>query len=183
MLLPMSDEPAPTLVETEEGTLAFQEWFVQRRWEPVVRRVILPDPPPRASEAAVKALEEADLVVIAPSNPLVSVEPILHTRPVRDLVAGRPAVAVSPIIGGRAVRGPAAKLMGELGLEASPVGVARFYGPALLSGLILDEVDAGLAPAVEGLGIKARPAATWMRTDEDRTDLARTVLDWGREHL
>jgi LPPG:FO 2-phospho-L-lactate transferase len=180
-LLPMSDEPAPTLLETDEGLLAFQEWFVQRQWEPAVRRVVLPDPPPRAPEAVVTALEAADLVVIAPSNPLVSVEPILHTRPVRELVAARPAVAVSPIIGGQAVRGPAAKLMGELGLEASPAGVARFYGPALLSGLLLDDADARLAPAVEALGIAARVARTWMRTDEDRVDLARTVLHWARE--
>jgi LPPG:FO 2-phospho-L-lactate transferase len=182
-LLPMSDEPAPTLLETDEGILPFQDWFVRRQWEPAVRRVILPDPRPRASEAVVAALEAADLVVIAPSNPLVSVDPILHTRPVRELVAARPAVAVSPIIGGQAVRGPAAKMMIELGLEASPVGVARFYGRALLSGLVLDEVDAELAPAVEALGIAARPATTWMRTDEDRIDLAQTVLDWGRELL
>jgi LPPG:FO 2-phospho-L-lactate transferase len=182
-LLPMSDEPAPTMMETDEGLLAFQEWFVRRGWGPAVRRIVLPNPPPRASEAVVVALGAADLVVIAPSNPLVSVAPILHTRPVRELVAARPAVAVSPIIEGRAVRGPAAKLMGELGLEASPAGVARFYGRALLSGLVLDDADAGLIPAVEALGIAARPAATWMRTDEDRIDLARTVLEWGRTLL
>jgi LPPG:FO 2-phospho-L-lactate transferase len=180
-LLPMSDRPAPTLLATAEGTLPFQEWFVHRSWEPVVRRVVLPDPPAPASDEVVAALQGADLVVIAPSNPLVSVAPILHTRPVRELVAGRPTVAVSPIIGGQAIRGPAAKLMAELGLEVSPLGVARYYGPQLLTGLVLDITDTALAPAVEAFGIAALPTATWMRSDEDRVELARTALDWGRQ--
>lgn len=178
-LLPMSDDPAPTLLETGEGLLPFQEWFVHRGWKPTVNRVVLPGPPATASELVTSALEAADLVVIAPSNPLVSVAPILHTHPVRALAARRPTVAVSPIIGGQAVRGPAAKLMGELGLDVSPVGVAHHYGPDLLSGLVLDEADAALAPSVEALGIAARPARTWMRSEEDRIDLAQTVLDWG----
>ena len=179
-LRPMSDRPAPTLLETDEGTLAFQEWFVRRRWQPAVDRVVLPEPPAPASDEVVAALEAADLVVIAPSNPLVSIAPILHTRPVWELAAERPAVAVSPIVGGRAIRGPAAKLMAELGLEVSPLGVAHYYGADLLNGLVLDNTDAALAPDIEALGIAALPAATWMRSDEDRVELARTVLDWGR---
>ena len=178
-LLPMTDALAPTLVETPEGTLDFQEWFVHRRWQPAVRRVVLPDPPPPPSPELQAALAAADLVVIAPSNPLVSVTPILNVASVRDLLRERPVLAVSPIIGGQAVKGPAAKMMNELDLEVSPVGVARFYGAELLAGLVLDQADAHLAPAVETLGIAALPAATWMRTDEDRIALAQVVLDWG----
>ncbi len=176
-LLPMTDAPAPTMIVTDEEVLPFQDWFVRRRWQPAVRRVLLPDPPPRASTAVVQALEAASLVVIAPSNPLVSVAPILNVRPVRDLLHRAPVVAVSPIIGGAAVKGPAAKMMAELGLEVSPVGVARLYGAKLLDCLVFDEVDADLAPLIEATGIRAVPAATWMQSAEDRVQLARTVLE------
>jgi LPPG:FO 2-phospho-L-lactate transferase len=129
----------------------------------------------------VRALETADLIVIAPSNPLVSISPILHTHPVRKLLAARPTVAVSPIIGGRAVRGPAAKLMAELGLPVSSAGIASYYGSELLTGLVLDEMDAGLISEIEAMGIATYPAATWMRSDGDRIALARIVLDWGNQ--
>jgi LPPG:FO 2-phospho-L-lactate transferase len=180
-LLPMSDRPAPTLLETDDSVLPFQEWFVHQRWKPATRRVLLPEPRPPATEQVVRALEATDLVVIAPSNPLVSVAPILHVHPVRELAAARPTVAVSPIIGGRSVRGPAAKLMAELGLEVSPAGVARYYGPTLLTGLVMDRADVSLVETVSAMEIATRVAETWMHSEDDRVALARTVLEWGRE--
>jgi LPPG:FO 2-phospho-L-lactate transferase len=179
-LLPMADQPAPTLVDTAEGVLSFQEWFVRRRWQPAVRKVILPLPRPAASSQVLEALDMADLILIAPSNPLVSVAPILNVSSVREALESRQrmVVAVSPIIGGRAVKGPAAKMMAQLGMEVSPLGVARWYGAGLLSGLGLDQADESLTPAIEALGIAALPASTWMRTDSDRIGLASCILDW-----
>jgi len=173
-LLPMSDAPAPTMMDTDEGLLPFQEWFVHRAWRPAVRQVLLPKPAPAATQAVIDALRSADFVIIAPSNPLVSVEPILHVRPVRDLLRQLPVVAVSPIIGGQAVKGPAAKMMAELDMEVSPLGVARYYHD-LLTGFVLDQVDIDLLPQLK---VPALATATWMRSDADRIQLAQTVLDW-----
>ena len=114
-VLPMTDQPAPTLIETETGeVLPFQRWFVRERWQPAVRRVVLPEDV-RATQAVVRALESADVVVIAPSNPFVSIDPILNVYPIRALIEDVPqaVVAVSPIVAGRAVKGPAAKMMVE----------------------------------------------------------------------
>lgn len=177
-LLPMSDQPAPTMLDTDQGLISFQDWFVRRRWEPAVRRVVLPQPPPPASPAVRDALEAADLVLLAPSNPLLSIAPILHLGGLRPCLEKRPVVAVSPIIGGQAVKGPAAKMMAELGMEVSARGVARYYGPDLLDAFVLDHRDADLAPSVEAMGIPTLVTATWMRSPPDRLVLAQTILDW-----
>jgi LPPG:FO 2-phospho-L-lactate transferase len=128
-LLPMSDDAAPTLVESDEGTLDFQTWFVARGWQPRVRSIRLPADV-RASRQVMAALEKADLIVIAPSNPFVSIDPILNVYPVREMICDLPRLvaAVSPIIAGKAVKGPAAKMMAELGVEASASAVAHHYG-------------------------------------------------------
>ena len=129
------------------------------------------------SPALIEALAGADAVVFCPSNPLVSIEPVLAVQGVRDAIERftGPRIAVSPIVGGRALKGPAAKMMAELGEEVSNIGVARRY-PGLLDVLVIDEGDAAEVPAVEALGIAVHVAPTIMTTDADKTELAREVL-------
>jgi LPPG:FO 2-phospho-L-lactate transferase len=173
-LLPMTDTPAPTLVDTDEGVLAFQEWFVQKRWEPAVRRVVLPDDV-RATPAVLRALEAADVVVFAPSNPFVSLDPILNVYPIREMIADLPqmVVAVSPIVGGEALKGPAAKMMTELSLPQSAAGVADYYAE-LVDLFVVDRVDANIRIAHEP-HLLATDAV--MRSRADRARLAQTTLD------
>jgi Uncharacterized conserved protein len=178
-VLPVSDDRIPTLVETEEGTLSFQEYFVHRRWKPRVegfrfQGVEMARPAPGVLEA----LRQADAVLFAPSNPWVSLDPILALPGMREAVASAPAVVgVSPIIGGRAVKGPAAKMFREMGEEPSPVAVARHYRD-LWQGMLIDAEDEGLEEAVaHALGgglVWARD--TWMSTPEKRAAVARWAL-------
>ncbi|MBP6016322.1 MAG: 2-phospho-L-lactate transferase [Candidatus Promineofilum sp.] len=173
-VLPMSDQPAPTLIETDTGEiLPFQVWFVRERWQPVVRRVVLPEDA-RATAEVVRALETADVVIIAPSNPFVSIDPILNVYPIRAMIEDVPraVVAVSPIIDGRAVKGPAAKMMAERGLEPSAASVAAYYGH-LIDGFIYDSRDAGMA-AEDGLALLCTD--TMMTGATERERLAREVL-------
>lgn len=173
-VLPMSDQPAPTLIETESGeVLPFQVWFVRERWQPPVGRVILPEDV-RATAAVMRALEAADVVIIAPSNPFVSIDPILNVYPIRALLEDTPraVVAVSPIVGGVALKGPAAKMMGEMGLPATAGAVAHYYGH-LIDGFVYDTQDGGLQ-AEEGLALLCTD--TVMQTADDRRRLAEEVL-------
>ena len=176
-LLPASDTPAPTRVETDEGVLDFQDYFVRRRCEPRVSRIILGHGDAAAPSGDVQAaLTGADAVVFAPSNPFVSIDPILALPGVRDAVRRKPSVAVSPIVGGDAIKGPAAKMMRELGLEVSPVAVARRYR-GLVGGFVMDVLDNEHAPSVEAEGFKVCVAQSIMRTDADRESLARRCLE------
>jgi LPPG:FO 2-phospho-L-lactate transferase len=175
-VLPMSDQPAPTLVDTDEGVLPFQEYFVRRRCEPRVRAVCMAAAEAAAPAPAVlAALEAAAAVVVCPSNPFLSVDPILSLPGVRQRLRVRPVVAVSPIVGGQAIKGPAAKLLAELSLEVSAVSVAAHYRD-LLAGFVLDQVDAELRPQIEALGIRVHVAGTLMRSDTDRARLAAETL-------
>ncbi len=177
-VVPMSDAPVRTIALTEHGEMAFQEYFVRHACEPLITGVRFDsadDAPP--SPALNEALANADAIVFCPSNPLVSIEPVLAVQGVRDAIerfAG-PRIAVSPIVGGRALKGPAAKMMAELGEEVSNVGIGRRY-TGLVDTLIIDEGDAAEAPAVKMLGIAAHVAPTIMTTEDDKTALARDVL-------
>jgi LPPG:FO 2-phospho-L-lactate transferase len=178
-VLPMCDQPAPTLIVTDGGeVLPFQTWFVRERWQPVVRRVALPEDA-RATAAVIRALEAADVVIIAPSNPFVSIDPILNVYPIRALIEDVPraVVAVSPIIAGQALKGPAAKMMGELGLEASAAAVAGYYGH-LIDGFVYDQQDAGMA-AEDGLALLCTD--TVMSDAAGRERLAGEVLGFVNE--
>ena len=176
---PMSDAPVRTVIETaEHGAMAFQDYFVRRACEPravAVRFAGAEDAPPSPAFAA--ALESVDAIVFCPSNPVVSVDPVLAVQGVRQAIERFPGprVAVSPIVGGRAVRGPAAKMMAELGEDSTAAGVARRYA-GLADALIIDECDARLAGAVEAEGMAARVAPTVMTSDVDKTVLAQTAL-------
>jgi len=171
-ILPMSDAPAPTMIDTvEHGVIPFQEYFVRYGWQPTVREVLIPKAVP-GTEAVHAALEDADLILICPSNPVLSVLPILNVDGVRGRLEARrvPSLVVSPIIGGQAVKGPAVKLMRELGMEASAQGVADYYG-ALIDGIVIADIDTVHGPA-------ALKTDIFMRDGDDRARLAKEVLTW-----
>ena len=171
-VLPMSDQQVRTIVITEEGELPFQEYFVHRRCEPRVKgfRFDGVEQAEPADEAR-QALQSADAVVICPSNPWVSIDPILKV--IRKIE--KPMVAVSPIIGGETVKGPAAKMYRELGIEPSALAVARHY-QGLATGFVLDQVDKQLEGEIMGLRIKTLVTNTLMQSHDDRSRLAQDVL-------
>jgi LPPG:FO 2-phospho-L-lactate transferase len=176
-VVPMTDDQVRTRLETDRGLLEFQDYFVRRGCAPVLLKVTYAGAPTaRAHSDALAALHDPRLraVVICPSNPLLSIEPVLAVPGISDAIAGcaAPVIAVSPIIGGRAVKGPTAKMMAELGVPVTAAAVARRYAH-LLDGYVLDHADAGDAG---GLDIPVAAAKTLMLTGEDREGLARAVL-------
>jgi LPPG:FO 2-phospho-L-lactate transferase len=175
-ILPATDDRHRTMIETDAGEVAFQDYFVRLRQEPEVRGVRF-EGSARPTPAVLDAINGADLVVIGPSNPLVSIGPILALPGVREAL-GR-AVAVSPIIAGRALKGPADRMLASLGHEPTALGVARLYS-GLVDRFVLDEADASLAPAVEALGMGAVVLPTVMRTDADRAALAASLVELSR---
>jgi LPPG:FO 2-phospho-L-lactate transferase len=180
-ILPMADEPVRTRVRTDDGWLDFQDYFVRLRQAPDVHEVEfsgIADARPTAEVAA--AIAGAAIIVIAPSNLIVSVGPILAVPGMTELLAaararGARIVAVSGIIGGRALKGPADRMLASLGHEPTALGVARGYA-GLIDAFVLDTVDAELAPAVEGLGIRAVVTDSIMTDDASRERLAHEVL-------
>jgi len=171
-VLPMSDQPVRTIVETEEGDLAFQEYFVHRRCEPRVKgfRFEGADKAATASGAC-EAIVAADAVIICPSNPWVSIDPILRVLPKIE----KPVYAVSPILGGETVKGPAAKMYRELGIAPSALAVANHYR-SLATGFVLDIIDAQLNESVRGLNMRTLVTNTLMKSHDNRRQLANEVL-------
>jgi LPPG:FO 2-phospho-L-lactate transferase len=171
-ILPMSDTPVRTIVDTDQGELAFQEYFVHRRCEPRVKGFRFDGIDSAAPAPGVlEAIDKADAVIFCPSNPWVSIDPILKV--VKEIK--KPIVAVSPIIGGKTVKGPAAKMYAELGIEPSALAVAEHYRH-LLNGYVLDHVDAQLEEQVNRLHIKTLVTDTLMNHLTDRARLANDVL-------
>lgn len=179
-VLPMSDQPVRTLVDSDEGELAFQHYFVQRACEPKVRGFRFAGAEhAKPAPGTLEAINAADLIVICPSNPWVSIAPILAIGELRAALAGKSVVAVSPIIGGKAVKGPAAKMFTELGIEPSALAVAKYYG-SLLDGFILDQVDEAQSGGVRELGIIPFATATLMQSREHRARLAAEVVEFAK---
>ncbi len=177
-VLPMSDQPVRTMVDTDEGELPFQEYFVARACKPHVRGFRFAGPEQaQPAPGLLDAVVAADLVLICPSNPWVSVAPILAVSGIREAIAKKVVIAVSPIIGGRAVKGPAAKMFSELGIEPSALAVAQYYG-SLLKGFVFDEVDSAYSTSIQGLGIMPLATATLMQDRADRARLAGEVIDF-----
>ncbi len=180
-ILPMTDARFRTLVETEAGMLEFQEYFVHRQWQPVIKRVLFDGAATaRLTSQAIAALQQADVVIIAPSNPFVSVDPILTLTPGLSPWKGEGSVAiaaVSPIVGGQALKGPAAKMFRELGVEPSAFAVAQHYH-GLVTHFILDQLDADQESAIQSLGMKTLVTNTIMQSVEDRARLAAEVMDF-----
>jgi LPPG:FO 2-phospho-L-lactate transferase len=180
-VVPMSDAPVRTLVHTSEGVLTFQDYFVRRRAEPSVTKLEFSG----AEEARIapgfrRALGSRALaaVVVCPSNPYLSIAPILALPDVRAALERRrvPVIAVSPIVAGQALKGPAAKIMRELGKEPSSLEVARFY-QGLIDMLVVDHADSVLAASITALGIRPVVTNSVMKTPADRSTLARRIIE------
>jgi len=179
-IVPMSDSPVRTMVMTaDRGELAFQDWFVRLRCEPVVKSVRFAGAHKAKPHPALLKLAGLRGIVVCPSNPFVSVAPILAMPGVQTALvkAGVPRVAVTPIVGGQAIKGPAAKMLAELGHDVSALGVARYYRD-WVDGFVLDAQDSGLAQEIESLGLTVRVADTMMRNDDDKRRLAAQVLEF-----
>ena len=184
-IVPATDDRVRTWIQTDEGEIDFQDYFVRRGQQDPVRAVRFDGiDAARPSPAALAALEGAELVVIGPSNPIVSIGPILAVPGMREALLASPGrrVGVSGIIGGKALRGPADQMLGTLGHEVSALGVARLY-EGLVERFVIDEVDAGLAPAIEALGMSVRVLATVMASDEDRARLGAALVELGEAML
>ncbi|MYA19517.1 MAG: 2-phospho-L-lactate transferase [Chloroflexi bacterium] len=178
-VLPVTDDAHPTIVVTPDGELSFQDYFVRGRASATVTGLRFPGAADaRPAPGVIEAVAEAEAVIVSPSNPFVSIDPLLAVPGVREALEGARGVraAVSPIVGGEAVKGPAAAIMRSLGHEVSALGVARLYA-GLIDVFVLDEVDAALADAVEALGLRAVVCETMMTSTARREALARRVLE------
>ena len=181
MVLPMSDDRVATVVESEQGELAFQTYFVELRCEPEVRGFRFEGvASARPAPGVLEAINQADLVVFCPSNPWVSLDPILAVPGISEAVREKTVVGVSPIIAGRALKGPAARMYRQLGFEASAAAVARHFSD-YIAGFVLDQSDIELESVVEKLGMKVCVAQTVMYDVEERRKLAQTILDFALE--
>jgi LPPG:FO 2-phospho-L-lactate transferase len=184
-VLPISDDPVPTIISTKEGELPFQEYFVKRRCEPEVNGFTFQNADDASiSPALTRWLEDANLVgvVICPSNPYISIDPVLAAggfgRLIKDLNV--PVVAVSPIVHGAAIKGPTAKIMSELQIPNTAVAIAEHY-KHLLTGFVIDETDDALAAKIQDMGLSTISAQTVMVTLGDKINLAKVVLDFVRQ--
>lgn len=181
-VIPMSDDPVRTFVETAAGVLAFQHYFVRDQCAPEVtgfefRGAKTATPSPMALDAL--ANPALDAVVICPSNPFISIDPILAVPGLRGAIedAAAPVIAVSPIVGGKAIKGPTAKMMLELGVTQSAASVARHYD-GLIDGFVLDSEDAASGDEIRALGLDVLTTNTVMQSLEDRVSLAADVLEF-----
>jgi LPPG:FO 2-phospho-L-lactate transferase len=179
VIVPMTDDPVRTIVTSDQGDLAFQDWFVRRRCEPVVRAIRFAGAAAAKPHPALLDTVGVRGMIVCPSNPFVSVAPILAVPGVRGALErlDAPRVAVTPIVGGQAIKGPAAKMLAELGHDVSALGVARYYD-GLIDGFVLDQQDTALASAIEKLGMRVLVTDTMMRNDEDKRRLAAITLDF-----
>ena len=178
-VLPMSDSRVETRITTDRGELSFQEYFVRERYQVPVTAVRFDGAPQaKAAPGVVDAILSARAVLIAPSNPITSTGPILAVPAIKQALSATaaPVGAVSPIVGGAAVSGPAGELMAVRGLEVSPVGVARAYED-FLDVLVVDSRDTGYAGTLNKMGIHTASTNTLMKTDEDRAALAAATLE------
>jgi LPPG:FO 2-phospho-L-lactate transferase len=179
-ILPMSDQPVPTMIDTDQGRLHFQEYLVQRRAEPAVRAISF-DGMERARPApgVLESLDRASSIVICPSNPLISIGPILAVPGVRETLRKCRAnvVAVCPIVGGKSLKGPSDQMLAQLGHDVSAYGVARLYQD-ICATFVIDPVDSAQSSAIESLDMKVLIHPTVMRALEDKERLAREILQF-----
>lgn len=178
-ILPVTDSPIKTMVETQDGIMSFQEYFVKNRCEPIVKSIDFNGSSNCTVTPGVRrAVLNMDLLVFCPSNPFVSIAPILSVPGFKEMIesfSGK-SIGVSPIVGGEAIKGPAAKMLKELGHDVSPVGVARQY-VGLCNTFIIDEKDVDLKQEIESLGMNVFVTQTIMETDQDKKRLAEYILE------
>jgi LPPG:FO 2-phospho-L-lactate transferase len=178
-VLPMTDDAVATIVDTiEYGELAFQEYFVHKRCEPTVKGFrFVGVESARPAPGVLEAIQSADAIVFCPSNPWVSIDPISAIEGIQESIVHKKVIAVSPIIGGQTIKGPAAKMFAELGIEPSALAVAQHYG-SMLTGFVIDSADVALQDEIKKLGQRALVVNTIMKTATDRKRLAQDVLNF-----
>ena len=178
-ILPMSDQPVPTIIETDEGVLHFQEYLVKRRAEPVVRGIRFDGVESvRPAPGVLQAIEGAERIVICPSNPLISIGPILAVPGIREALRARKkdVIAVCPIVGGKSLKGPSDKMLAQLGYRASAEGVAKLYAD-FTGTFIIDPLDKAQKEVISSLGMKVEVVPTVMKTRAQKRKLARALLN------
>ncbi len=176
-LLPMSDDLIHTIVHTDEGALAFQEYFVARACEPTVRSFeFVGAKSAKPAPGVMEAIDQADAVIFCPSNPWVSLDPILAVPEIREAVHARPTIGVSPIIGGKAIKGPAAKMYMELNVDPSALAVAQHFPQ--LDAFVIDTADADWMEPIRALGMQPFVTQTVMNSLKTRRRLAQDVLEF-----
>ena len=177
-ILPMSDDPVPTMIDTAEGELHFQEYLVKRRAEPVVRGIRFDGAAKaRPARGVLEAIRDADRILICPSNPLISISPILAVPGIREALRARKddVISVCPIVGGKSLKGPSDKMLAELGHEASAYGVAKLYAD-FTGTFAVDPADKKQTEPIRKLGMKVEILATVMKTRAQKRKLARSLL-------
>jgi LPPG:FO 2-phospho-L-lactate transferase len=178
-ILPMSNDSVPTIIESNEGALHFQEYLVKRRAEPVVKNIRFAGADSaRAAPGVLEAIREAGRIIICPSNPLISIGPILATPGVREQLRARKrnVLAVCPLVGGKSLKGPSDKMLVQQGHEATALGVAKLYAD-FTGTFVIDPVDKTLAPAISALGMRVAIVPTVMKTRSQKRKLARALLE------
>lgn len=181
-VLPMTDQTVATIIDTPDGKLAFQDYFVRRRQQDEVTGVTFEGiSAAQPTSIALTAIQTTSMIMLAPSNPIVSIGPILEIGAYRQALSDRvvPSIAVSPIIGGKALKGPADKMLSSLGHESTALGVARIYA-GLIDGFVIDGIDSHLAPEIERLGMSVHVTDAIMRDVPDRARLAAEVVAFGQ---
>jgi LPPG:FO 2-phospho-L-lactate transferase len=177
-ILPMCDQPVPTIIDSNEGRLHFQEYLVKRRAEPLVRGIRF-DGVETANPArgVLEAIREADRIIICPSNPLISIGPILAVRGIREALRARrkDVIAVCPIVGGKSLKGPSDKMLAQLGYESSARGVAKLYSD-FTGKFVVDPTDQSETETIEALGMEVAVIPTVMKKRADKRKLARALL-------
>jgi LPPG:FO 2-phospho-L-lactate transferase len=184
-ILPMCDEPYRTIAITNSGEIDFQTYFVKEKWQPELIGLRWEDAANAKMTSQVKqVLTEADLIIICPSNPFVSIDPILNLPGILDLVRNKTVVGISPIIGGKAVKGPAAKMFQELlGKEASATNVAAYYQKkSLLNGFVIDTQDQNLKAEISAMGIEVFVTNTMLMDPRLQKEVAARLMDFA-SHL
>ncbi|HBG74575.1 MAG: 2-phospho-L-lactate transferase [Chloroflexi bacterium GWB2_49_20] len=178
-VLPMSDQKVSTIITTlEYGEISFQDYFVRNKCAPTVKRIHfegIKDATP--TPGLIDAIEQADAIVICPSNPWVSIDPILSISGIRTSIIKKPTIAVSPIINGKAIKGPAAKMYSELGIQPSALAVANHY-KTIISAIVIDNQDSALSEAISHLGIIPFECNILMKLTEDRVQVSQDVLNY-----
>jgi LPPG:FO 2-phospho-L-lactate transferase len=178
-VLPMSDHMIQTIVDTNKGLLSFQEYFVKQASKPKIKNISFKSKNPEPSAEVTEILMDPGLkgIVICPSNPYLSIDPILSIEKIRQSIAEskRPRVAVSPIINGQSVKGPTTKIMGELGLETNVLTIAKHYKD-YIDGIVIDTSDQDYAGQIESMGIQVKLSEIMMNNDDDKKRVAEDVI-------
>ena len=184
IILPMSDHIIQTVVDTDKGSMPFQEYFVKESTTPKVREISFESKHPKTTKEVLEAINDPELsgFLIAPSNPYLSIDPILSIDKIKQTLmqSNKPRVAVSPIIGRDSVKGPTAKIMQEMGLEVNVMTIANHY-ENLIDGLIIDNTDEEYIQAIESFGIKVKVTNILMHDNDDKTRLAEEAIEFLNE--